>query len=188
MNEEKNSVADGASSERQLTSLLPASEMVNRELVTLALESHARALMYPNSQIQHDRANECKDELLRRLNSLSTVDSGEASIALCTRCGFCQPVRGQELCYACANATADSDSRTQQDGFFEARIRNQAGNIIYEVFGAQNIRYKPERKIVQQLSKLQDLITNALLVAHRAATVDTRAVLPENNSQNPGSV
>lgn len=51
--------------------LLPASEMIDRELVELALESHARAVMYPESKIQHDRANECRDELLRRLTRAS---------------------------------------------------------------------------------------------------------------------
>jgi hypothetical protein len=79
---------------------------------------------------------------------------------------------------------APSVSSAQLDSFFESRIRNQAGSIIYQVFGAQNIRHKPERKIVQQLSKLQDLITNALLVAHRAATVDTRAVSTQPDDQN----
>lgn len=49
------------------TQLLPASEMIDRELVELALESHSRAVMYPNSKVQHDRANECRDELLKRL-------------------------------------------------------------------------------------------------------------------------
>lgn len=49
------------------STLLPATDMIDRELVELALESHARALMYPESKIQHDRANECRDELLARL-------------------------------------------------------------------------------------------------------------------------
>jgi hypothetical protein len=53
--------------EQEAPELLPASEMIDRELVELALESHARALMYFNSKVQHDRANECRNELLKRL-------------------------------------------------------------------------------------------------------------------------
>lgn len=62
--------------------LLPASEMIDRELLELALESHARAVMYPESKVQHDRANECKDELLKRLNvraDIATANGSEVS-------------------------------------------------------------------------------------------------------------
>lgn len=52
----------------------------------------------------------------------------------------------------------------------EARLRNQASNIIYTVFGAVNTSYKPEREIARQLTELETLITKALQVAHASAT------------------
>ncbi len=61
------------------TKPLPATDMIDRELVELALESHARAMMYPQSKVQHDRANECRDELLARLAERRVTSShGEA--------------------------------------------------------------------------------------------------------------
>lgn len=70
-------MADEQQPENKAPGLLPASEMINRELVQLALESYARALMYPNSEVQHDRANECRNELLNRLNCAPSPQPAE---------------------------------------------------------------------------------------------------------------
>jgi len=69
--------------------LLSASEMIDRELVELALESHARALMYPDSKIQHDRANECRNELLKRLTRYQPNQAAAKTHPedFCHRCG-----------------------------------------------------------------------------------------------------
>lgn len=53
----------------------------------------------------------------------------------------------------------------QESGFFEARIRNQAENIVYSVFG-----YPKSTTIgLHDYAALVGRITNALLVAHRAS-------------------
>jgi hypothetical protein len=56
----------------------------------------------------------------------------------------------------------------------ESLIRNQAGSIIYDIFGPQHVRRNPPSRLVVQLGQLQDRITTALLAAHRA-TVATPA-------------
>jgi hypothetical protein len=83
---------------------------------------------------------------------------------------------GKDFEYIRADLVKPVDEAVADGKFFEARIRNQAGNIIYEVFGAQNLRYKPERLIIKQLSALQDLITDALLAAHRSVSTPAPSV------------
>lgn len=57
--------------------LLPASEMIDRELVDLAMESHTRAALNPDVRELRDRDNECRAELLKRLTrpASSAVES-----------------------------------------------------------------------------------------------------------------
>lgn len=92
--------------ELKASSLLPASEMIDRELLEVALESHARAVMMPNSKIQHDRANECRNEILKRLYT-------RASVCGRREMGTQQEARaeclGDDVADFIANAPADID-------------------------------------------------------------------------------
>lgn len=86
--------------------------------------------------------------------------------------GGCEQIIQQALIHLAAHCPVkvfpDLVERPVPEMPNEARIRNQAANIIYAVFGAVNVAYKPERLIAQQLTQLEGLITAALTAAYRS--------------------
>lgn len=61
--------------------------------------------------------------------------------------------------------TEQNESDAPMGGFFESRIRNQAGNLVNGIFVAADF----QRDCADKVELLQDRITSALLAAYRSA-------------------